>query len=108
MTYGLSSAATAAGINKSTVLRAIKSGKISATKSEMGKWQIHPAEFHRVYPPFASTDPRPEAEQRDAMADALVSELRATITLLREQRAMRNGNAMPGQKQAQRLAPAAD
>jgi hypothetical protein len=96
MTYGLSSAATAAGINKSTVLRAIKSGKISATKSEMGKWQIEPAEFHRVYPHFARTDARPEAAQRDAIAGALVSELRATIALVREQRAMRNGNAMPG------------
>jgi|RhiMetStandDraft_4_1073278.scaffolds.fasta_scaffold1650405_1 hypothetical protein len=105
MTYGLSSAATAAGINKSTVLRAIKSGKISATKSETGKWQIDPAEFHRVYPPFASSDARPEAEQRDRIADALVSELRATITLLREQRGMRNGNAMPGRGDGLPLPP---
>jgi hypothetical protein len=108
MTYGLSSAAKAAGINKSTVLRAIKSGKISATKSEMGKWQIDPAKFHRVYPPFASADARQEAEQRDAIADALVSELRATITLLREQRAMRQRQRDAWQKQAQRLALAAD
>jgi hypothetical protein len=42
--YTLGTAANACGLNKSTVLRAIKAGKISATRDE-----------HRVYPPVAST-----------------------------------------------------
>ena len=35
---------------KSTVLRAIKAGRISGTKDEQGEWHVEPAELHRVYP----------------------------------------------------------
>jgi hypothetical protein len=83
MTYGLSSAATAGGINKSTVLRAIKSGKISASKDEFGNWVIDPAEFHRVYPVVQTATERDQAARQDATADALVAELRAVIADLR-------------------------
>ena len=51
--HTLGTAAKATGLNKSTVLRAIKSGKISAAKNEHGEWQVDPAELHRVYPPVA-------------------------------------------------------
>ena len=50
--YNLATAAAAAGINKSTVLRHIKAGKVSATRDENGGWQIDPAEFHRTFPPL--------------------------------------------------------
>ena len=50
MPYTLAAAAAATGLNKTTVLRAIKSGKISGTKNEVGEWQVEPAELHRVYP----------------------------------------------------------
>ena len=56
MPYSLQQAATAADLNKSTVLRAIKAGKISAARDEHGQWQIEPAELHRVYPPVACTE----------------------------------------------------
>lgn len=49
MNYSLATAAAACGVNKSTVLRAIKSGKVSATKDEHGEWHVEPAELHRVY-----------------------------------------------------------
>ena len=49
--YTLMHAAKAAGRAKSTVLRAIQSGKLSATRDELtGSWLIEPAELHRVYP----------------------------------------------------------
>jgi len=51
MSYTLAAAAAACGVNKSTVLRAIKAGKISGTKDEQGEWHVEPAELHRVYPP---------------------------------------------------------
>ena len=41
--HTLGTAAKATGLNKSTVLRAIKSGKISAAKDEHGEWQIDAA-----------------------------------------------------------------
>lgn len=54
MSYTLGTAAKATGLSKSTILRAIKSGKVSATKNEAsGDWNIDPAELHRVYPPVA-------------------------------------------------------
>jgi hypothetical protein len=54
MSYTLGQAAKATGMSKSTILRAIKSSRISATKNEAsGDWQIDPAELHRVYPSVA-------------------------------------------------------
>lgn len=49
MKYTAGQAAQAAGISTPTITRAIKSGKISATKDHTGAWQIEPAELHRVY-----------------------------------------------------------
>ncbi len=43
-------AAKATGLNRTTVFRAIKSGKISGTRNERGEWSIEAAELHRVYP----------------------------------------------------------
>jgi excisionase family DNA binding protein len=51
-------AAAATGLANSTILRAIKAGKISAVRDEHGQWQIEPAELQRVFAPvpvFAST-----------------------------------------------------
>lgn len=51
MKYSLSEAAKATGKNKTTIQRAIKSGKISAAKGDSGAYGIDPAELHRVFPP---------------------------------------------------------
>ena len=83
MAYSLLEAATAARVNRSTVLRAIKSGKISATKDKHGEWRIDPAELHRVYPLPAQ---RPDQANDYATADALVAELRAQLADMRTQR----------------------
>jgi excisionase family DNA binding protein len=52
MTYTLGEAAKATGLTKPTIAKAIKSGKISATKNDNGSYTIDPAELHRVYPPI--------------------------------------------------------
>ena len=49
--YSLGAAAAATGLNKTTILRAIKSGKISGTKDVLGQWWVEPAELHRVPKP---------------------------------------------------------
>jgi excisionase family DNA binding protein len=64
MPYSLQQAATATGLNKSTILRAIKAGKVSAVRDEQGQWQVEPAELHRVYPPAADAAARTDATQR--------------------------------------------
>ena len=52
MSYRLAEVAAACSLNKSTVRRAIKIGKVSATKDAHGQWHIEPAELigciHRV------------------------------------------------------------
>jgi hypothetical protein len=54
MPYTLAQAARAIGRNKTSVLRAIKAGKVSAIRDEAtGGWLIEPAELHRLYPPAA-------------------------------------------------------
>ena len=68
-------------MNKTTILRAIKSGKITATKGERGEWHIEPAELHRVYPPIAERSAGSDAAQRYAAPDvaALLAQIEALI-----------------------------
>jgi excisionase family DNA binding protein len=51
MSYSIGEAAKAAGVSKSTLSRAIKNGRISATRLDDGSYSIEPVELHRVYPP---------------------------------------------------------
>jgi excisionase family DNA binding protein len=51
MVYTLSAAAKAVGLGKSTLHRAIKSGRLSATRLDDGSYRIDPAELARVFPP---------------------------------------------------------
>jgi hypothetical protein len=51
MAYTLSQAARACGKGKTTLLRAVRAGRISARRDEAaGTWLIEPAELHRVFP----------------------------------------------------------
>lgn len=50
MVYTLGEAAKATGKSKSTLSKAIKSGRISASKDDTGTYRIDPSELHRVYP----------------------------------------------------------
>jgi hypothetical protein len=95
--YSLKQAAEAVGRGKPAILKAIKSGRISAKKDDNGQWQIDPAELHRVYPvavagngsdtapgerqetPKESSGIAPEIEmlrERLAEKDALITDLR--------------------------------
>ena len=47
MAYTLATAAEAAKVTKPTVFRWIKTGKISAVKTENGTYRIEPVELHR-------------------------------------------------------------
>jgi uncharacterized glyoxalase superfamily metalloenzyme YdcJ len=50
MEFSLNSAAAATGKGKSTLHRAIKSGKLSATRQADGTYSINAAELFRVFP----------------------------------------------------------
>lgn len=57
MSYTLGDAAKATGKSKTTLHRAIKSGRISASKAEDGSYSIEPAELHRVFPAVTAGTP---------------------------------------------------
>ena len=50
MIFTLRTAAQHTGTSKSTILRAIKSGRLSAARLEDGTYEIDAAELERVYP----------------------------------------------------------
>ena len=54
--YNLATAAAAVGRNKNAILRAIQTGKISATQDANGEIQIDPADLHRIYPPLRTSE----------------------------------------------------
>jgi hypothetical protein len=65
MTYTLGTAAKATGKAKSTILKAIRSGKISASKNESQEWSIDPSELHRVFPPVSENSEETEIRTPD-------------------------------------------
>ncbi len=89
--YNLMSAAAAAGVNRSTVLRAIKAGRISAQRDSNNGWEIDPAEFHRVFPPLplpAIASPQQDQQQIDGQ----VALLRNLVEQLRNDMEAREGD----------------
>jgi hypothetical protein len=53
MSYTLASAAKATGLNKWMILRAIRSGELTAMKDQSGEWHVEPDELRRVFPAVA-------------------------------------------------------
>ena len=91
MAYSLKQAADATGRAKPTILRAIQTGKISAKKTEIGEWEIDPAELHRVYPPVALSVTRTVTPDEEVTVELLLlrQELTAKeerLTALQEER----------------------
>lgn len=80
--YTLGTAAKATGMTKSAIFKAIQKGRISAKKNEMGRYDIDPAELHRVYPPL----PTPEKDERERTQETATEnrELKARLALLEE------------------------
>jgi hypothetical protein len=78
----LRQAATEAGTSKSTILRAIQSGRLSAARTDDGGYSIDPAELFRVYPPKSTLVPversahRSEGQGAPASAPADATEVR--------------------------------
>jgi hypothetical protein len=113
MGYTLGQAAKAVGMSKTSILRSIKAGRISAGRDEFGQWAIEPCELHRVYPPLTDDTGTPngaeergvtgggaalaEAKARAELAEARLSDFRSMLDDIREQRDR-------WQNQAERLA----
>lgn len=69
MSYTLNEAAKVVGKSKTTIHRAIKSGKISASKLESGAYAIDPSELHRAFQAGTTErTPRNDTEQCETAA----------------------------------------
>ncbi len=71
----LREAAEQAGTSKSTIWRAIKSGRMSATRTDDGGFAIDPAELFRAFPPQR---PSEHSTGQDTTPDRSVAERPAT------------------------------
>jgi hypothetical protein len=66
----LAQAAAMTGMNRSSILRAIKRGAITGTKDHNEVWHVDGAELARAFP---VTPPNTQPKQQDAHTDALVA-----------------------------------
>jgi Helix-turn-helix domain len=78
--YTLGQAAKAADVSKTTIQRAIKSGRLSASRQEDGSYVIDPAELHRAFPRDGNADP----EMKQSVTLSEPGELRVEVEMLRE------------------------
>jgi len=69
MGYSLAEAATASGKSKMTIQRAIKSGKLSASRRDDESYDIDPSELHRVFPPVSVLEAKNDNMVRDDIAN---------------------------------------
>lgn len=86
MVYTLGEAAKATGKSKATISKAIKSGRISATKDETGVFAIDPSELHRVYPLTVEGEQKetPLTPQVNSKDNGLIRELQARLEATQE------------------------
>ena len=101
MSITLAQAAKLTGVWRSTIMRAIKAGKLSATKDAHGVWQIESAEVTRVYPPASKSNgansqshsivkPQAvaliEAQHRAELAEQRLTDLKVALDDMKGQR----------------------
>ena len=102
MLLTLNKAAQACGHSKSTLLDAIRSGRMTAPKDDRGRYAIDPAELHRVFPFLAlersadrTAEPIPTTRRimPTTLANRRAEALGREVELLREMLAKAEANA---------------
>jgi hypothetical protein len=80
MKFSLGQAAKETGLDKSTISRAIKSGRLSAQRKDGGAYEIDPAELFRVFSPASKAQPS-SSLSTDASTDVLLENRELRIKL---------------------------
>lgn len=87
MSYTLGEAAKATGKSKTTLHRAIKSGRISASKAGDGTYSIEPAELHRVFPAVTmETSPKLLSSNDEEQLSNTLTALRTQLEIQEKER----------------------
>lgn len=76
----LGQAAKETGLSKPSISKAIKTGRLSAVKTENGEYQIDPVELFRVYP--VTSKPKADTLQKETLG--LPNGLQAALDAMRE------------------------
>lgn len=84
----LTEAAKATGLTRPGLLKAIQTGRLSASKNDVGQWRIDPAELFRVYGPVNTTSKQEETATSEQ--DVVTKELELTRRLLAQVEAERD------------------
>ena len=88
------------GVTRQTLMKAIKTGRVSAEKADNGEWRIEPVELFRVWPPVNEV----QQPLQDGLTSSDTPGLQAENRLLREQVAELREERNAWREQAQRLA----
>ena len=109
MSFDLSSAAAATGVAKSSVLRAIKAGRISAQRDDNGRWHVEPVELFKIFPPLppmqSATHQHGASDRVTQLLEAQLSELKSALADMRQDRDRWIAEAADWKRQAQNLLP---
>ena len=90
--FSLGEAARAVNRSKSTLSKAIKTGRLSVMSREDGSYQIAASELFRVFTPNGGVNPEiersatPEANGRTAILETEIAGLRATLAQVEGER----------------------
>src|SRR3546814_14338459 len=89
MVITLSEASEKVGVTRQTLMKAIKTGRVSAEKSDNGEWRIEPVELFRVWLPVNGVQQPLQPNITDSDTPGLHAEnrmLREKVAELREER----------------------
>lgn len=108
MKMSLNQAAKTCGRAKSTILEAIKSGRLSAPKDDRGRYEIDTSELHRVFPFKLPEQTKPDSDrtlepiQNTQENYSNTKGLEREVELLREMLEKSESNADHWRKMAER------
>lgn len=83
----LTAASRVAGVGRSTIVRSLKSGRLSATTNEQGERVIDTSELSRVFGPLKSND-YPNEQAVDSHDIGVITEVSRKSTLSENQRSI--------------------
>src|SRR3546814_1799180 len=72
MSITLREASEKVGVTRQTLMKAIKTGRVSGQKSDNGEWRIEPVELFRVWPPVNEVQQPLRSEEHTSELQSLM------------------------------------